>query len=166
MTHIDVSPVALAALQARRQPGESLDDALCRLLGVQSMSRRTSVGELVDRGHLASGTRLYLARRSGLVEASVHADGSIEILTPGSAQGTYNTPSAAAMAVTGSQVNGWASWRVVDTGKTLAELRDRLAAAGKRLADQNDRLAAAGKRLADLQDPVTARGAHNPSAPE
>ena len=78
---------------------------------------RGGLKELIDSGRLAVGTKLKLNRRDGTTTATVVQDG-IRL-----GKKTYRSPSGAASALTGGQINGWAVWKTED-GEPLAKLRD------------------------------------------
>ncbi|MFE1957658.1 DUF4357 domain-containing protein [Streptomyces sp. NPDC059479] len=79
---------------------------------------------LLRAGILPSGTRLHFrqprAKRSAT--ATVQRDGTL--LVDGRAT-AYRSPSKAASAITGSQINGWTLWHL-DNGRTLDDLRNTL----------------------------------------
>lgn len=85
-------------------------------------TRRISVGNLVARGLIKPGTRIACkqARSSkGSVIAHVTSQGTIKL----ESGEEFASPSAAARAVRGVTLNGWVTWKEVDTGRTLAEIR-------------------------------------------
>ncbi len=73
-------------------------------------------------GRLAAGDRLTFSqpRANRTATATVRADGGLEV---GGKTGVFWSPSKAAAAITGSQINGWTQWRKADGGRTLDELR-------------------------------------------
>lgn len=80
----------------------------------------STISDLVNAGRIEEGTVLVLNRRSGPVKATI-VTGQIKL-----GRKTYETPTAAAKAVNGgSPVNGWAVWRVKDTGTPLTDLRPK-----------------------------------------
>lgn len=99
-------------------PGEELPQ------GPRPMVRGPLAG-LIEAGLLSIGDTLQLhqsrANRTGV--ATVEPDGSLSV--EGKA-GTFPSPSKAAGAVTGGQVNGWILWRRESDGKTLDDLRAEL----------------------------------------
>ncbi|WP_447003413.1 DUF4357 domain-containing protein [Saccharothrix isguenensis] len=91
-------------------------------------SRRESIRDLLDAELIRAGDRLRLTRpRAGEEHvAAVSREGRI-VLTSGA---EYDTPSDAAKAVTGTQINGWIVWRT-DANRTLASLRTSCAWYGR-----------------------------------
>lgn len=92
------------------------------------------VAQLVSSGWLEVGTELttrHPTSKHAGVRASVAQDGRIFI-----GDAPYDSPSAAAMAVTGTDTNGWWWWVIAGSGKSLQDLRaDYLASLGE--ADAN-----------------------------
>ncbi|WP_162834585.1 DUF4357 domain-containing protein [Amycolatopsis circi] len=86
-------------------------------------SRRESIRDLLDAELISAGDRLRFARSRVGEEhiATVSPEGRI-VLPDGT---EYDTPSDAAKAVAGTQVNGWIVWRT-DANRTLASLRNQL----------------------------------------
>ena len=72
--------------------------------------------ELIQSGRLPVGTKVRFTRREGTTTATVVQDG----LRIG--RKVYRSPSAAASAITGGPINGWAAWRTED-GEPLGKLR-------------------------------------------
>jgi site-specific DNA-methyltransferase (adenine-specific) len=73
-------------------------------------------------GRLAAGDQLIFSqpRANRTAIATVRADGGLEIE---GRTGVFWSPSKAAAAITGSQINGWPAWRKAEDGRTLDELR-------------------------------------------
>lgn len=115
-TRIEIDFDVYKEITVRRDsPDVSENDVLRKLLGLAEETRETTtVGELSEPRFegwewkgitLPSGTELlseYLGRRfSALIEnGSITLDGR-----------RYKTPSKAASAITGTQVNGWKFWK-------------------------------------------------------
>lgn len=79
------------------------------------------LASLLQTGRLTPGQRLTFSqpRANRTAVALVRADGGLEV---DGKVGVFWSPSKAAGAVTGSQINGWTLWRD-DDGTTLDELR-------------------------------------------
>ena len=90
-----------------------------------SVTPRGPLAPLLLAGRLHPGDRLRFeqSRAGRTAYATVRADGKLKVDGKSS---TYPSPSRAASAVTGSQINGWTLWRLEKNGRTLAELRDLL----------------------------------------
>ena len=86
---------------------------------------RGPLAPLLLAGLLSAGDRLrFEQRRAGRTAyATVRADGKLNVDGRSS---TFPSPSRAASAVTGSQINGWTLWQRETDGRTLAQLRDLL----------------------------------------
>ena len=86
---------------------------------------RGPLAPLLLAGLLNAGDRLrFEQRRAGRTAyATVRGDGKLNVDGKSS---TYPSPSRAASAVTGSQINGWTLWQLDNDGRTLAQLRDLL----------------------------------------
>jgi site-specific DNA-methyltransferase (adenine-specific) len=86
-----------------------------------SVPPRGPLAALMKSGRLAAGDRLVFSqpRANRTATATVRTDGGLEVQGK---TGVYWSPSKAATAITGSQINGWTSWRNAD-GRTLDELR-------------------------------------------
>jgi hypothetical protein len=116
-------------LQQRAKPFvDTPNSVLRRELGiagsVQPPSTQDPVGELdalVRAGLLAAGEELVWRRRGGSHRAVVTAAGGLE-LDDGR---TFDTPSGAARALAGYEVNGWRSWARARDGVRLSVLRDQ-----------------------------------------
>lgn len=80
-----------------------------------------SILPLIRAGYIAPGDQLvHQQKRSGVTRrATVTAGGRLE-----TEAGTFKAPSSALRALVGYEVNGWAYWMHVRTGKTLGELRE------------------------------------------
>jgi site-specific DNA-methyltransferase (adenine-specific) len=87
-----------------------------------SVPPRGPLAVLIASGRLSAGERLLFSqpRANRTAIATVRADGSLEVQGK---TGVFWSPSRAATAVTGSQINGWTAWRKYDDGRTLDELR-------------------------------------------
>lgn len=85
----------------------------------------TSLKMLIDAHILAPGTSLR-AESDDSVSALLNADGSISLAIEGNLR-EYQSPSAAAKALTGKSVNGWVFWKVDESGQinTLAFFRSK-----------------------------------------
>lgn len=86
------------------------------------MKRVNELQELIHSGRLPAGSVLvHKGRRRGerSVEAKVEHDG---VHVEGRA---YPSLSTAARAVAGHAINGWVYWRLAESGKRLADLRQR-----------------------------------------
>jgi hypothetical protein len=81
----------------------------------QGPKRRITIADLIGAGLISAGTVLY-ARRPHLSTktATVLSDGTLDVDGV-----TYTTPSGAARALTGKQVNGWEFW-LIDPKRRLA----------------------------------------------
>jgi hypothetical protein len=116
-------------LQRRAKPFvDTPNSVLRRELGIvgaaQPIPLRGPVGELdalVRAGLLTTGEELVWQRRGGNHRAVVTADGGLE-LDDGR---TFDTPSGAARALAGYEVNGWRSWARARDGVRLWVLRDQ-----------------------------------------
>jgi hypothetical protein len=116
-------------LQQRAKPfKDTPNSVLRRELGIagsgQPVPRRGPVGELdalVRAGRLAAGEELVWRRRGGNHRALVTADGGLT-LDDGR---TFDTPSGAARALAGYEVNGWRSWARARDGVRLSVLREQ-----------------------------------------
>jgi site-specific DNA-methyltransferase (adenine-specific) len=86
---------------------------------------RGPLAPLLLAGLLNAGDRLrFEQRRAGRTAyGTVRADGKLNVDGKSS---TFPSPSRAASAVTGSQINGWTLWQLENNGRTLAQLRDLL----------------------------------------
>jgi site-specific DNA-methyltransferase (adenine-specific) len=87
-----------------------------------SVPPRGPLAGLMTSGRLTAGDRLIFSqpRANRAAIATVRADGSLEVQGK---TGVFWSPSKAAAAITGSQINGWTVWRKYDDGRTLDELR-------------------------------------------
>jgi site-specific DNA-methyltransferase (adenine-specific) len=87
-----------------------------------SVSPRGPLADLITSGRLTAGERLIFSqpRANRTAIATVRADGGLEVQGK---TGVFWSPSKAAAAITGSQINGWTVWRKADDGRTLDELR-------------------------------------------
>lgn len=86
---------------------------------------RGPLAPLLQAGLLRDGDRLRFdqPRAGRTAYASVRGDG--RLIVDGKA-GTFTSPSKAATAVTGSQINGWTLWHRESDGRTLDQLREDL----------------------------------------
>ncbi len=83
--------------------------------------RRVSLRDLIRGGILRPGIAIELRTRNGKQQAVVTDDGDIRI-----GDRLFRSPTAAAKAVAGYQVDGWIKWRVPSSGdRLLVELRDQ-----------------------------------------
>jgi site-specific DNA-methyltransferase (adenine-specific) len=80
---------------------------------------------LLLAGLLSAGDRLrFEQRRAGRTAyATVRGDGKLHVDGKSS---PFTSPSRAASAITGSQINGWTLWQRESDGRTLDQLRDLL----------------------------------------
>jgi site-specific DNA-methyltransferase (adenine-specific) len=80
------------------------------------------LASLMTSGLLSAGDRLILSqpRANRTATATVRADGGLEVAGK---SGVFWSPSKAAGAITGSQINGWTLWRKESDGRTLDALR-------------------------------------------
>ena len=78
---------------------------------------------LIQAGIVTPGDKLKheQTRKGNVFEAEVTDSGWI---TTG--KGVYQAPSPALVDLVGSQIDGWANWQHVPTGKTLRQLRFKL----------------------------------------
>lgn len=88
---------------------------------------RGPLAPLLSGGVLRAGDRLLFRqpRAKRVAYATVRPDGRLNVdgkPTP------FASPSRAASAITGSQINGWTLWYRESDGRTLAQLRDQLEA--------------------------------------
>jgi hypothetical protein len=85
----------------------------------------TSLKMLIDANILKPGTNLY-AESDDSASALLNADGSISLTIEGNLK-EYQSPSAAAKALTGKSLNGWVFWKVDESGQinTLASFRSK-----------------------------------------
>ena len=90
-----------------------------------AVTPRGPLAPLLLAGLLDVGDRLrFEQRRAGRTAyATVRADGKLNVDGKSS---SFPSPSRAASAVTGSQINGWTLWQLEKDGRTLAQLRDLL----------------------------------------
>ena len=77
---------------------------------------------LIEAGLLEVGQRLVWKRRQATHVAIVTANGSLQL----SDGRVFGTPSGAARALSGYEVNGWRNWGRPEDGVRLSSLRDRL----------------------------------------
>jgi site-specific DNA-methyltransferase (adenine-specific) len=86
---------------------------------------RGPLAQLLLAGLLSAGDRLrFEQRRAGRAAyATVRGDGKLQVDGKSS---LFTSPSRAASAITGSQINGWTLWRRESDGRTLDQLRDLL----------------------------------------
>jgi hypothetical protein len=116
-------------LELAMQNGETIEIHLSVQPSSGTMSAKPIVAPargplagLIASGRLTAGDQLILSqpRANRTAIATVRADGGLEV--QGKA-GVFWSPSKAATAITGSQINGWTAWRKADGGATLDELR-------------------------------------------
>jgi hypothetical protein len=90
-----------------------------------AITPRGPLAPLLLAGLLSAGDRLRFEQRRArrTAYATVRADGKLNVDGKSS---TFPSPSRAASAVTGSQINGWTLWVLENDGRTLAQLRDLL----------------------------------------
>ncbi|WP_435586351.1 hypothetical protein [Micromonospora aurantiaca (nom. illeg.)] len=118
-------------LQRRAKPFvDTPNSVLRRELGLRpsegaKVAAAGSSGELaplVAAGLLRSGEELVWRRRQSVHHATVTDDGCIS-LEDGR---RFDTPSGAARALSGYEVNGWRNWGRARDGVRLSSLRDQL----------------------------------------
>jgi len=80
---------------------------------------RVSLSDLLTEGLLNAGEVITLTHKGETREATILGDGKVS-LPDGS---VFTSLSTAAGAVTGRSTNGWAAWRVVRLGKSMADVR-------------------------------------------
>lgn len=142
MPTIDIDEDVFAELQQRARPFIDTPSDVIRALisasqklsegdptvtpsGQPGVPGKVKIGKLdalIKQGLIASGdTLIHERKRSGDVfEASVSKRGCI-ILPDGR---WFREPSPALREYTHSQIDGWANWTHVPTGRTLRDLRD------------------------------------------
>lgn len=86
---------------------------------------RGPLARLIEAGLLVIGETLtfHQSRANRTAEAVVRPDGSLEVVGK---TGAFWSPSKAAGAITGSQINGWTAWRRKSDGRSLDDLRTLL----------------------------------------
>jgi hypothetical protein len=90
-----------------------------------AVTPRGPLAPLLQARLLNDGDRLRFEQpRAGRTAyATVHATGRLSV---DGKVGTFTSPSKAASAVTGSQINGWTLWHKEGDGRTLDQLREEL----------------------------------------
>lgn len=132
---IRVDDEVYAALQEQAQPFvDTPNDVLRRVLGLTSTATNASSSDrsendrgalagMIDSGVLSPGEKLVWERsRMGTTHtATVTAGGRVR-LDEGDAP-PFKTPSGAARALCGHEINGWRQWRRASDGALLQDLR-------------------------------------------
>ncbi|MFE1397226.1 hypothetical protein ACFW53_04720 [Nocardiopsis dassonvillei] len=130
---IRVDDEVYAALQERAQPFvDTPNDVLRRVLGLDpqdtestdgSENARGALADMIASGVLSPGEKLVWERvRLGTQHtATVTAGGRVR-LDEGDAP-PFKTPSGAARALCGHEINGWRQWRRESDGVLLQDLR-------------------------------------------
>lgn len=115
------------ALAARASGFETPNTVLRRVLELElvreeekARRRPGALATLLEQGKIEPGDDLvHVQKRKGeTFRAKVTADGWVE-----HERGAFAAPSPALAAWTGSQIDGWAFWTHVPTGKNLRSLR-------------------------------------------
>lgn len=135
MTKIDIDSEVYGLLEDNVRGFERPNDVLRRLLGLGSSETEAGgsgvvgprpwgkLGGLIEAGLVEVGDALVFEQvRKGLVyKAQVGEGGTIV-----TEKGEYEAPSRALSELVNGQINGWASWTHVPTGKSLDALRAQL----------------------------------------
>jgi hypothetical protein len=124
---IEVDEDVFEVLQREAVPFEDTEpnDVLRRLLlGHVPTLRGEKAGDLMpllESGLLKAGDKLehHRPRKGRTFTAEVTADGHIQLPD----ERRFAAPSPALKACVGSDINGWANWKVVRTGQLLQEVR-------------------------------------------
>lgn len=138
MRRIDVDEEVYAELERHVQGFEQPNDVLRRLLLTEAVSREPdapasrgdAVGRLlplIEAGMVQDGDELEHRKvRKGMTfKATVGSKGTV--ITN---RGSHTSPSPALAELVGTQIDGWANWTHVPSGKTLRQLRTEQVAAG------------------------------------
>lgn len=90
----------------------------------QPIRPRGPLANLMTSGLLSAGDRLNFSqpRANRTATATVRPDGGLEVAGKSK---VFWSPSKAAGAITGSQINGWTLWRKESDGRTLDDLRSQ-----------------------------------------
>ena len=137
MQTIKIDDEVYARLASHVQGFETPNDVLRRLL-IKSETRTTNrptnpspraasgrgkLQALLDAGVVSAGDELEHHRvRSGVTyKATIGADGSV--ITD---RGPFDSPSPALRKFVGSEIDGWANWKHVKSGRSLRSLRDQV----------------------------------------
>ncbi|QUX31189.1 hypothetical protein KGD83_12250 [Nocardiopsis akebiae] len=138
---IRVDAEVYAALQERAQPFvDTPNDVLRRVLGLDTLASNTvpdpgapeqdatevakgALADMIRKGTLRAGEGLVWERgRLGVTHtATVTAGGRVRLDEGGAAP--FKTPSGAARALCGHEINGWRQWRRASDGALLQDLR-------------------------------------------
>lgn len=132
MHRIEVDDEVWAEMERHVKGFEQPNDVLRRLLlndreaAVEvdvTAGRKGKLLPLIQAGIVKPGDNLKheQTRKGNVFEAEVTDSGWI---TTG--KGVYQAPSPALVDLVGSQIDGWANWLHVPTGKTLRQLRFKL----------------------------------------
>jgi len=130
--HIEIDDDVYAELERHVRGFEQPNDVLRRLLlkeeagkgGADVAAPRAGrLLPLIGAGLLApdDALRHEQARKGGVFAATVTASGWLR-----TRKGLYQAPSPALTDLVGSQIDGWANWVHVPSGKSLRRLRDEL----------------------------------------
>lgn len=136
MKQIEIDTEVYGLLEDNVQGFERPNDVLRRLLGFGSSETGAAgsgalgprpwgkLGGLIEAGLVKAGDALVFEQvRKGLVyKAQVGEGGTIV-----TEKGEYEAPSRALSKLVNGQINGWANWTHVPTGKSLDALRTQLA---------------------------------------
>ncbi len=133
MHRIEIDDDVYAELGRHVKGFEQPNDVLRRMLLAEAAAEAPSRTELAGRkgkllpllegGLIKPGDKLrhVQTRKGNIFEATVTASG--EIVTT---KGTYPAPSPALVDFVGSQIDGWANWLHLPSGKSLRQLRSTL----------------------------------------
>jgi hypothetical protein len=132
MHRIEIDDEVYAELERHVKGFERPNDVLRRLLLKSdtdsprtdgSAGRKGKLLPLVEAGLIQPEDKLQheQTRKGNVYKGTV--TGSGEIVT---SMGTYRAPSPALADLVGSQIDGWAHWLHVPSGKTLRQLRSQL----------------------------------------
>jgi hypothetical protein len=102
------------------ESGESGAEAAGR--GNSAGGERGELASLVEAGLLGVGEQLVWKRRHTTHSATVTRGGCLQL----SDGRVFSSPSGAARALSGYEVNGWRNWGRPQDGVRLSSLRDRL----------------------------------------
>jgi hypothetical protein len=133
MHRIEIDDEVYAELERNVKGFEQPNDVLRRLL-LKGMSPTAKVDPtagqkgrlfpLIEAGFIKPGDELRheKTRKGTVYDGTVTETGWVS-----TAKGLYQAPSPALAALTGSQIDGWANWIYVPSGKSLRQIRSLLA---------------------------------------
>lgn len=134
MHRIEIDDEVYAELEKHVKGFEQPNDVLRRLLLSDAAARKStaqasledSVGRLlplIEGGLIHGGDALEhrKVRKGVTYNAIVGSRGAVV-----TESGVYNSPSPALAEMVGTQIDGWANWTHVPSGKTLRELRNSI----------------------------------------